>query len=177
MKPPATTHNEFLSRYADVRRGLWAYLLTITRDPTEADDLLQEVSTILWSRFDQWEGRGPFRNWCMVVARNVALQWIARQDRRRKLFSDKMVELLAEDPPAMTPTVQQQRLDALKQCVSELDEHPRQVIAMKYLQGMRAKDIARTLGRSLGSVEMALLRARRRLRACVNRRLGEGEPR
>ena len=38
-------------------------LVSVVKDATTAEDLLQEVFLRLWTRADQWRGRGSVQGW------------------------------------------------------------------------------------------------------------------
>jgi RNA polymerase sigma-70 factor (ECF subfamily) len=64
------------------------------------------------------------------------------------------------------------RADALRECVARLPERSRQLLAMRYEQGLPCDEIARACGASVDSVYQNLSRLRGRLEECIRRRLG-----
>ena len=50
-----TDHRTFLKHFLPTAHVLKAYLLAATGDMHAADDLLQEVSSVLWEKLDQYE--------------------------------------------------------------------------------------------------------------------------
>ena len=61
-----------------------ARLGRMVRHGGAADDLLQEVFLRLWTRAEQWDGRGSLRAWLGRIATNLALNHL-RSVRRRRL--------------------------------------------------------------------------------------------
>ena len=59
-------------------------LVSIVRDEAVADDLLQEVFLRLWTRAEQWDGRGELRAWLGRIATNLALNHLRSGRRRRQ---------------------------------------------------------------------------------------------
>ena len=60
-------------------------------------------------------------------------------------------------------------------CMQALQTRARKVIEMKYQNGLPIREIARQLGFQVGAIEMALVRARRALKECIERKMG-GSP-
>ena len=58
----------------------------------EADDLTQETFLRVWTRSEQWDGRGSFTGWLYRIATNLALNHLRSVKRRRQ----RPLELPAE---------------------------------------------------------------------------------
>lgn len=165
-------HEEFLNQFLASQRVLRAYVQAATRDVHETDDLLQQVGHELWERFDEYDPSRPFGAWAMGYARIQVLRW--RQQRARsskvKPLSQAAIEAVAaaaegfaaepDDRPAL-----------LAACLQRLEAKVRKLLELRYMTGLPIKEIADQLGRQVAAVEMALVRARRALRECVERKL------
>lgn len=76
----AAAFDTLFERYnAPVYRGL----LQIVTDQTAADDLLQEVFLRLWTKAEQWQGRGTVLAYLLRIATNLALNYLRSTRRRR----------------------------------------------------------------------------------------------
>jgi DNA-directed RNA polymerase specialized sigma24 family protein len=62
-------HRSFLRQFLPHEGLLRAYLRAGTRDPNEAEELLQEVSALLWEKFDSYDPSRPFSAWALGFAR------------------------------------------------------------------------------------------------------------
>jgi RNA polymerase sigma-70 factor (ECF subfamily) len=72
-----------------------------TGDPTEAEDLTQDVMIRMIGTLDGYEGRAGFATWLYSVTRNAAVDRLRRDRRRRRWVEDPAVaEALA---PAGAP--------------------------------------------------------------------------
>src|ERR671932_347450 len=56
----------------------------IVRDESAADDLVQEVFLRVWTRSEQWDGRGACKAWLFRIATNLALNHLRTVRRRRE---------------------------------------------------------------------------------------------
>lgn len=175
-----TAHHRFLRLYGPVQANLRAFLHAAVRDPHETDDLTQQVSAVLWRKFDQYDEGRPFAGWAIGIARMELLKWRDRSARQRRTgsLSDEAVAALADAAasaavdPAPLPSEADEESAALKGCIEKLAPAARQAVQMKYRDGLPIRDIAATQGREVPAVEMALVRARRVLRQCVEGALG-----
>ncbi|HEX8914410.1 MAG TPA: sigma-70 family RNA polymerase sigma factor [Humisphaera sp.] len=184
-----TAQSTFLRLYAPVQANLRAFLHAAVRDPHQTDDLAQQVGVVLWRKFDQYDPTRPFAGWAIGIARMELLKWRDRsaRDRRVGSLSDDAVAALADAAAAAAeeaPTDHSAGPDAedraavLATCVDRLAPAAKVAVQMKYRDGRPIRDIAAAQGRAVAAVEMALVRARRALKKCVEsslaRRAGPG---
>ena len=68
-------------------------------------------------------------------------------------------------------------LSALQFCLKDLPAHSKEVVQAHYFEHRTAEEIAQRAGKKAGTIRMMLLRIRRLLSDCIQRRLGrEGQP-
>ena len=167
-------HRLFLKHFLHVENALKAYLRATTGDSHAADDLLQEVSSVLWEKFQQYDESKPFRNWALGIARLEALKWRQKLARSREVLSTQVIETLA-DTAAEYADELDDRAAHLRYCVGRVKHKTRQVLQLRYWKALSIRQIADELGKSVASIEMALVRARRQLRLCVESKLARPE--
>jgi RNA polymerase sigma-70 factor (ECF subfamily) len=171
----AGDHKRFLKHFLQHQSLLKAYLLTVTRNPADADDLLQEVSNILWEKFDEYDPKRPFRAWALGVARYEALEWRRRQARSSRLLSPEAIDALTE--VAIDASPEPDGFQAtLRECVDQLTPDWSRIVRLTYQESLSIKEVAEWIDRSVAAVEMILVRARRALKACVERKVAEARP-
>lgn len=162
-------HKRFLKHFLQHQSLLKAYLLTVTRSPADADDLIQEVSNILWEKFGDYDPKRPFRAWALGVARLEALDWRRRQARSNKLLSPEAIDALTQ--VAIEAAPEPEGFQALlRECVDQLTPDWARIIRLTYQESLPLKEVAERINRSVAAVEMILVRARRALKACVERK-------
>lgn len=165
-----TDHRLFLKHFLPAEAVLKAYLLAATGDMHAADDLLQEVSSVLWEKFDRYDQARPFRPWAMGIARLEVLKWRQALARKREVLSAQVVEALA-DTAVEHAAQADERLVHLRHCLDGLAGKTRQLLRLRFWRMLRVQQIAERLGKSAAAIEMALVRARRALRTCVEKKL------
>ena len=162
--------SRFLTHFLPAQRALRAYLQAATRDVHETDDLLQDVSNVLWEKFNQYDESRPFTAWALGIARLQVLKWRQAKARARRLLSEEALNELA-DAAVRASEEPDERPALLERCMEALQARARRVLEMKYGGNLAIKQIADQLGQQVGAIEMALVRARRALRDCIERKL------
>ncbi len=165
-----TDHRLFLKHFLPAEAVLKAYLLSATGDMHAADDLLQEVSSVLWEKFDRYDQARPFGPWALGIARLEVLKWRQRLARKREVLSTEAVEALMDTATDHAGEVDE-RLAHLRHCLDGLAGKTRQVLRLRYWRMLRVQQIAEHMSKSAAAIEMALVRVRRALRTCVEKKL------
>jgi len=155
----------FLGKY---QQRVYSFILTLVPHWADADEILQETSTVLWRKFADFKPGSDFVHWANQVAYYEVLKFRRRQRRDALRFSDAFVEEVAAEAVNMTDVLQIQR-DCLASCVKKLPDKDRTLIQMRYQEDASTKRVAEQLNRSVDSVYKSLSRVRRALLICVHR--------
>lgn len=163
------------ARYENLLRS---HLVRMVRDSHAAEDLLQEAFLRLWTRAEQFHGRGSFKAWLLRVGTNVALNSLRSQRRRRESPIEMPVD--ADDPdddetfvPAwMIDTSslgpdeareQMEQRQRVRDLVSSLPEGKREAIRLVYEVDMDVREVAAVLAIPEGTVKSRLHHATKTL--------------
>ena len=68
------------------QRRIYGFILTLVHDRAAAEDILQDVSALLWQKFDKFERGTDFAAWGMAVSRLTILNWRRKQKNSRKCW-------------------------------------------------------------------------------------------
>jgi RNA polymerase sigma-70 factor (ECF subfamily) len=152
---------------------LMGVCLRILREPSEAEDVLQEVYVSVWrnaAAFDR--ARGSPITWLATMARNRAIDRLrARSPAGVAQGGGVPIEAaLAIADPAPTAETALENADRharLDRCLGELESPHRQAIRSAFLEGHTYETLARQAGVPLGTMKSWIRRALLRLRACL----------
>jgi RNA polymerase sigma-70 factor, ECF subfamily len=140
-------------RYAD---NIYGYVRSIVRDEYEAEDITQQLFSKLTFALSRYEPRSvPFAAWILRVARNLALDHI----RAKRAIPCEEVRPV----DATTDDFSFERSRALQDALDALPPDQRQVLILRHVAGMTPGEIARSLGKTEGSIHGLHHRGRRTL--------------
>jgi len=142
---------------------VYRYLLYMAKDVDVAEDLTEETFLQALAAIHRYQRRGvPFVAWLLRIAHNLHLNLNGRRAQRS-------VPLVHEDQEGVMGSPElflQDRASAerLMQVVQTLNGDQRQVIILRFIEGLGCADTARVLGKSVAAVRVAQYRALRTLR-------------
>ena len=171
------SHDAFVEILSRHRGQLFGYIHALVRRFDDAEDIYQETAMVLWSKFREYEPGTNFLGWACAVARFRAANFLKREHRRRRHFSQAVQEELAAMQASIGPADAVAQQDALADCVERLSDADRRLIELCYGGEDSFRAVAERLGRSPQSVYDALSRIRRSLGDCVDRTIARGERR
>ncbi len=168
--PDERADEQFVRRLTENQNRLYGYIYSLVGKHSQAADVLQETNLVLWRKIGEFDSTRPFLPWAFAIARFQVLAHLRDQKRDRLLLDPELAESLADEA-----ATEANRLDAVRQslrpCLQLLSASSRSLVEARYFRGRSVQEIAAELGRSVGAVKVALLRVRRRLADCVQRRL------
>jgi RNA polymerase sigma-70 factor (ECF subfamily) len=137
---------------------VYGYLLYLTRDRPQAEDLAGETfekALRQWSRFDP--RRGSARTWLLNIARTTALDWFRSEERRRR--RERAAAPIEPHEQRFAEGLSAELEDALR----SLSAGEREVIALRVLLDLDGEETARVLGISPTACSTRLSRALKKL--------------
>jgi RNA polymerase sigma-70 factor (ECF subfamily) len=163
--------------FARYQEPVRQHLSHIVRDPNTAEDLTQEVFLRVWTRAEQWDGRGAFKAWALRIATNLALNHLRTVRRRRELPLEPPPDIGRDRDTAPTPdwlidTItrrpeqvleQLEWRERLQRLLRQLSEEKREVFHLVHDAEMDVREVAQSLGIPEGTVRSRLYYARKQL--------------
>jgi RNA polymerase sigma-70 factor (ECF subfamily) len=137
------------------------------RDEAEADDIAQEALLRLWRAGETLElGQHGLRPWLRRVTSNLCLDRI--RAGRRTVVTDEVPEM-AEAPTQEVGLEEQELARRVGEAMSKLPERQRRALTLFNHEGLSQAEVGEVLGVSDEAVESLLARARRALRASLEK--------
>ena len=163
---------ELVARHRD---KLYARAYSMMRNEEEALDLSQEAWIKGWQRLRQFQGESSFGTWLTRIVINLCLDQLRRQKRQRTESIEAMDEesggverqmpVVTVNPAAGLERAElRQRID---RALGQLSYEHRTVLVLHEFEEMEYKQIAKTMGCSIGTVMSRLFYARRKLAALL----------
>lgn len=161
----------FRTLFEELHTPVFQYLDRRLADIHDTEDLVSTVFHKFLGNLGNFDpNRGSVTAWLMTMARHALIDHLRR--RRNTVDMDEVAEILAG--PARDPLAGMIRTEEAERVRAELGSLPvetRELVALRYGEGLNCREIALTTGLSEAAVKQRLSRAVRHLR----RRLG-GKP-
>jgi RNA polymerase sigma-70 factor (ECF subfamily) len=168
--PVAVPEADFVQLFTRHQRRLFLHILAQVPHPVDAEEILQEVNVIAWSKFEQFRPGTNFLAWVSRMATFEILKYRSRKRRARLQFSEEFLDVVAQES-LLQDEQQEARRAALAECLERLRSRDRELIRQRYAAGESGKHLAETIGRPANSVYQSLGRIRRTLLECIQRRM------
>jgi RNA polymerase sigma-70 factor (ECF subfamily) len=151
-------------------RRVYGVVFRMAGNPSDADDLAQEVFLTAWKAIGSFDRRSSFYTWIYRIAVNTSLTFLKRRGREKNRAE------FDENMPVAVPTgglpASPEGSSALNELKGRLDEaigalppHFRTSFALVAGEGLSHADAARVLGCSENTVSWRMHKARKLLRA------------
>jgi RNA polymerase sigma-70 factor (ECF subfamily) len=158
-----------LSRY---QHRLYRFLSRLVQDPALADDLFQQTWLRVMQKIGSYDSRARFDTWLFSVAHNLAIDHL-RRERGRSLDEPDVVDRLrSSGPDPLEEFLESERAAILSAAIQELPAIHREVLSLRFEEGMKLEQIAEVAAVPLSTVKSRLHRALEGLRDAVQRRSG-----
>lgn len=141
--------------------------------PHLADDLTQDTLVFAYRRIQEFIPGTAFGAWLRAIAHQLLRAEVQRFSRERANRA-RLAEQLLIDRSAVLDGGREHLDDemlALEECLPQLDDWQRELLQMRYQEGLGSMAIANRLDRSPEWVRTSLFRIRNRLREAIQRRL------
>lgn len=162
--------NEFAAATLPFMPNVKRYALSLTRNESDADDIVQETYLRANRYWDSFEAGTDCRKWLLTICRNAFTTIFHREFRSVAVDDDELESLAAARThnAARVAGVDDMysRLDlgpAIQNAIERLDPAFREVVVLSDVEGFSYEEIAGTLGIPLGTVRSRLFRGRRHL--------------
>lgn len=161
-------YGEVVREYQGMVKG---YALRRLGDWTQAEEVVQLTFIRAYQKLEEFRADEEFGVWLCVTAKYLILSELEKRRREvrnkdnfRNVLELEIATAAAED---MAVDFKQDRVDALRNCVDQLQEASAELIKQRYFGKMSCKEIANEKNRTLTWVTSTLSRVRKALRSCL----------
>ncbi|MGH9379045.1 MAG: RNA polymerase sigma factor [Thermoanaerobaculia bacterium] len=162
---------ELVRRY---ERPICSLIGRMVWDRGQAEDLAQEAFVRAWSKLHTYDPERPFRSWMFKIAHNLTLDALRRAQLDTVSLetpdSESLDPLGRLEDEGVSPEEQvhhRRAVQALERAVGELRADHREVLLLRFREGLSYEEIAEALELPLGTVKTHLHRARKHLVALM----------
>lgn len=165
-----------IQQHLQFRSEFMGYLYAMTRDAELSEEVYQNAAVVVMEQSQKAETIRNFRAWAKEVVRRQALHAIrarAVSAKHARATSPELLEAVSDAflQDDSEDTVVHDEARALKQCLDELPEEKRELVAMRYEGSSSFDEISGRTGSTPAAVQRTLSRVRKMLHGCVQRRM------
>ena len=146
------------------------------RNESDAEDVVQTIFTKTFQKLSSYKGTAPFEHWFMRLSVNTCYDALRRKRNRPDqtisdtLFDDESwQDRLGKIPEASDREEQEQARELVHTVLDQVSDRARIVLTLQELEGRTIKEIAEITGWSESLVKVQAFRARKEMRAAVER--------
>ena len=139
--------------------ALRAFAWSISRNGSDADDLVQDTLIKAWSHRDKFEAGTNLRAWLFTILRNTYYTAVVRRRREVRDEDDQYARTLTSQPTQEWGLA----IRALQAALDQLPPEHREALILVGAAGLSYEEAAEICGCALGTIKSRVNRARNRL--------------
>lgn len=137
---------------------IYRYVYFRVADDNLAEDITAQIFLKVWEKLDSYQpGQSPFMAWIYRIARNTVIDYYRTKKFTVSVENVRPVELSHDDEvdEKLDVQVQSQKLHA---ALRELTKEQRQVLILKFVDGLSTTEIAKQLKKKTGAIRALQMR-------------------
>ena len=153
---------------------LTTYLRAAGCDAVLLDDVWQETMIVAWRKLDEFDRSKPFGPWLRGIAartlmanRRASSRFVLTDDIEALDYLNQRLERINQ----MSGDTLDEKLDALRDCVSKLTTMDRECIELRFRDDLMPAVMSERIGVALETIKKRLFRAKQQLQLCLERKL------
>jgi RNA polymerase sigma-70 factor (ECF subfamily) len=146
------------------------------RNESDVEDVVQTIFTKTFQKLRSYKGTAPFEHWFMRLSVNTCYDALRRRRNRPEhtitdmLFDDEQwQDSLGKIPTEDNPEDLEQARELVHTVLDQVSDRARIVLTLQELEGRTIREIAEITGWSESLVKVQAFRARKEMRAAVER--------
>lgn len=151
------------------RDGLMLYINGFVHNLSLAEELTEDVFVKLGVRKPKNKGGSHFKTWLYTIARHTAIDYLRKADRARTVSLDGCADVADEREYLERNYFSRERDVTVHRAMDRIKAEYRQALWLVYFEDFSYQQVAKVMGKSVHSVETLVYRARRSLKAALEK--------
>jgi RNA polymerase sigma-70 factor (ECF subfamily) len=145
---------------------IYRYVFYQVKDKMTAEDITEEVFVKAWKAIGSCKGKGnTFSAWLYRIAHNHIINSLRNIWKCVSIEIENLGEII--DPKSEVEAVLERQ--ELREVIADLPQNQRQVVILKFIEGLDNQEIGQIISKSEGAVRLLQMRALSTLRQKLNR--------
>lgn len=164
-KGDAEAYGTLYDRYVE---ALYRFIALKVRGREAAEDLTHEVFLVGWQKLPSYHEYGlRFSSWLYRIARNKVIDHYRRERPHDSLETLPEAQLISVGGPA-EEMERGMMITEVRNSLTRLNDDQRDVVIMRFIEGLTHEEIAEILGKTQGAVRLIQHRALENLRQSID---------
>ena len=165
--------------------SMYGYAQILTRNDSEADDLLQETLLRAFRAFGSYKRHLSFKVWLFKIMKNafidrerrlrvrpVEVEWKGDEGLPKGLTRELVLCAVPLNPEEIL--LRRLTIEEVREAIRRLPAVMREVVELREIEGLSYQEIAMIIGKPIGTVMSRLYRGRNLLRSSLQESAGGG---
>jgi RNA polymerase sigma-70 factor, ECF subfamily len=171
-----TAFEELMRRY---RRAIYAYAVRSVGSRQDAEEITQDTFVKVFRAAHRFNSHYSFTTWLYTIASNTCKNKLRSRSRHKAMSLDNEkspFDPTTEEPGPLEAYRRKIEIEEVRAAINDLPTRYKQVLHLRYVEGMSYNEIATTLSLSLGNVEARIFRGKKKIREkLITRAASPGE--
>lgn len=155
--------------YEESASAVFGFALSIVKNASDAEDVLQETFVRVWNSANSYEPMGKPMAWIFTISRNLSMSKLRERMKIAEMPEDEqMYDAMYE------PRLGIEQKVVLEAAMQKLCDDERQIVMLHAVSGLKHREIAKLLSMPLATVLSKYSRARKKLQNALDEE-GENE--
>lgn len=166
MKMKSSLEKDFIKQLNENQRIVHKICKIYTDNPTDHEDLFQEIVIQLWNAYPKFRGDAKFSTWMYRIGLNTALALFKKKEKQVPTNAGDALDSvrMANEPH----NDEEERMQAMYDAIHQLSDVEKALIMM-YLDDKPYKEIADILGITEGNARVKMNRAKDKLKTLIKK--------
>ena len=170
----AAAFEEIVRRY---KRAIFAYARSAIGSTQDAEEVTQDTFVKVYRAAHRFDPKYSFKTWLYTIVSNTCKNKLRSRARRRRDISldheNSPLVTLSHEATPLEIYERNVEIKTVRDAIDSLPPRYKQVLHLRYVEGLRYREIGKALGLSLGNVEARIFRGKERIRHRLLRGSGE----
>ena len=163
-------YREFVKHFQKNEAAIRCFVRSLMPSWNDVDDVMQDISLVLWDKFPEFKPGSDFRRWAYVIARFKVMNHNSKKKNNKLQFDSDILDLMAEESHDEIE-LRNLEVKAMQDCISQLPQAKQKLILSPYQNGITIKDLAEQIGKTPTALYKVLNRIRMILFNCIQNQL------
>lgn len=153
----------FQEIYEKHSKAVYRFLLSLTRNESMAEELLQETFYRALLHIDQFEGKSSLYTWLCQIGKNAWMKECRRNHSRCAVSIDELTNITSNELSPDEQVIRKEEYTKVRQATLQLSEPYRDVFILHTYADIKLNEIATLYGKSESWARVTYYRAKQKI--------------